>query len=398
MKSKKMNIPFSNSQINAIQRRFIPFLAFLWLFGPANGQLDPASFIPEDAPVSALEVYEKPYFGYCEDSEDYMKCVKAHFNGRMAQLAHRLGFRYNPPDTLRSQFYFEVTPEKQIENIKVESNYGLTKVIIEHFIADSLRVLKPARDSLGNPVRTYWHERFYKVYSNEVRQEIRRQATHKVASKNFRFEKISPNVYQHTSYLETEEWGRVACNGIVVVLGNEALVIDTPVNVMASKELLKVLTQTMRVKVLGVVATHFHEDCLGGLQAFHDEGIFSYSIGKTRALAEKAGYVPPKAIMTGRYTFSIDGEPVHLGYYGAGHTEDNIVAYFPKDRVLFGGCLVKSLGAGKGNLADADVKAWPETVRKVMEAYPEVEVVVPGHGKTGGKELLEFTIGLFKSK
>ena len=207
---------------------------------------------------------------------------------------------------------------------------------------------------------------------------------------------LSANTYLHVSYLETENWGRVECNGMVIVNGGEALVLDTPVDDASSLEFMRFITLELKVKILGVVATHFHEDCLGGLQAFHDQGIRSYSIGRTRALAEKAGHVPPGSVMSGRYTISVDGDPVHLSWFGAGHTEDNIVAYFPRDKVLFGGCLVKSAGASNGNLADADVQAWPGTIRKVLEAYPEVEVVVPGHGKPGGKELLEYTEGLFR--
>ncbi len=40
---------------------------------------------------------------------------------------------------------------------------------------------------------------------------------------------------------------------------------------------------------------------------------------------------------------------------------------------MFGGCLIKEEGAGKGNLAEANVEEWPNTVRKVKMKYPEVK-------------------------
>ncbi len=47
-------------------------------------------------------------------------------------------------------------------------------------------------------------------------------------------------------------------------------------------------------------------------------------------------------------------------YPGAGHTKDNVVVYFPKERILFGGCFIKDNKAtGMGNIADADLAAWP---------------------------------------
>jgi len=32
----------------------------------------------------------------------------------------------------------------------------------------------------------------------------------------------------------------------------------------------------------------------------------------------------------------------------------------------------------------------------VKEKYPKVKTVIPGHGQTGGIELLDYTINLFK--
>ena len=39
---------------------------------------------------------------------------------------------------------------------------------------------------------------------------------------------------------------------------------------------------------------HFHDDCLGGLQAFHDAGIRSYAQAQTPALAAEDGAVIPQ--------------------------------------------------------------------------------------------------------
>ena len=65
---------------------------------------------------------------------------------------------------------------------------------------------------------------------------------------------------------------------------------------------------------------------------------------------------------------------------------------------LPGGCLLKSLGAGKGNLADANIDAWPQTVSKLKVQYPDANIIVPGHGNPGGRDLLDFTITLFKEQ
>jgi metallo-beta-lactamase class B len=58
--------------------------------------------------------------------------------------------------------------------------------------------------------------------------------------------------------------------------------------------------------------------------------------------------------------------------------------------------MVKSMNASKGNLEDANVKEWSNTIRKIKSKYPAASLVVPGHGNAGGQELLDYTITLFE--
>lgn len=41
---------------------------------------------------------------------------------------------------------------------------------------------------------------------------------------------LSQNSFIHVSYLQTDSFGKVACNGLVYMNGNEAVVVDTPVD------------------------------------------------------------------------------------------------------------------------------------------------------------------------
>ena len=92
----------------------------------------------------------------------------------------------------------------------------------------------------------------------------------------------------------------------------------------------------------------------------------------------------------------VGSKEVICDFLGGGHTKDNIIAYFPSDQVMFGGCLIKSLGAGKGNLNDANVHAWSNTVGKLKARYSSAKIIIPGHGKVGDQALLDYTIEMFK--
>jgi len=206
---------------------------------------------------------------------------------------------------------------------------------------------------------------------------------------------LSEHSFIHISYLETERFGKVACNGYVFLHDREAIVFDTPVTNEGSAELIQWVQKELGAKIKAVVPGHFHEDCLGGLEAFHEAGITSYANALTLKLAEDNGATIPQNGFEDKQIFQIGGSEIVSVFLGEGHTRDNIVSYNPLEKILFGGCLIKSQGAGKGNVADGNIEEWANTVRKVKEAFPDLEYVIPGHGDFNDKSILDYTIELF---
>lgn len=207
--------------------------------------------------------------------------------------------------------------------------------------------------------------------------------------------KISEHVYEHTSFMDAKEFGKVSCNGMVVVHGGEAIVFDTPADDETSRRLIEWVTRSQKCKVTAVVPTHYHSDNLGGLDEFHRQGIPSYASRETIRMAEEFSLPVPQHGFDNSIDLKAGDEKIHVEFFGEGHTRDNVVAYIPSESILFGGCLIKESGAGKGNLAESNVKAWSETVRNIWKKYPDIKTIIPGHGKIGGIELLDYTIRLF---
>lgn len=200
----------------------------------------------------------------------------------------------------------------------------------------------------------------------------------------------------HISYFDSETFGRVPCNGMIVTDKNEAVIFDTPVDDTSSAELINWVSQELNSTINAIIPTHFHEDCVGGLREFHKNDIPSYASKETIALAKSRRFNVPANAFEDSLTLAVGGKKVCATFLGEGHTKDNIVGYFPSENVLFGGCLIKASGASKGNLEDANVEDWSGTVEKVKNKYPMAEIVVPGHGAFGGIPLLDYTIELFK--
>ncbi len=222
-------------------------------------------------------------------------------------------------------------------------------------------------------------------------------------AKNYKTEtlvitKLTNQTFVHTTFLLSETFGRVPCNGLIFINKNEAIVFDTPPNDSVSVELINYIETKLKCKTKAVVINHFHADCLGGLKAFHQHNIPSYANLKTIELAKKDSVEVPQLGFDGKLELTLGNKKIINQFYGEGHTKDNIVSYIPTENVLFGGCLIKEVGAGFGNLNDANTKEWSNTVLKIKNTLPSLKHIVPGHGKVGGIELLDYTIEKFKNK
>ena len=223
------------------------------------------------------------------------------------------------------------------------------------------------------------------------------KSTNLYETETLRIKKLTANTFVHTSYLNTESYGKVPCNGMLVIDNGEAIVFDTPGNEATSIELITWLEKKTNCQVKAVVITHFHIDCLGGINEFHKKDIPSYANKTTIDLAKSNKTTLPQNGFENYLEIKVGNKKVVNEHLGEGHTKDNIVSYFPSEKVLFGGCLIKANGAGKGNLEDANIDDWSKTVEKVKTKYRDAETIIPGHGKTGGQDLLDYTIELFKN-
>ena len=185
---------------------------------------------------------------------------------------------------------------------------------------------------------------------------------------------------------------------MLIVNENKGFIFDTPTDNKSSLELINFVTNELKSEIMAFVPTHFHKDCVGGIQEFEEHNIPIYATKQTIELLKNEGQNFSKPIkgFDNSLTLNIGNKKVYAEYFGEGHTKDNIIGYFPEDNAIFGGCLIKEVGASKGYLGDANTSEWSETVRKIKLKYQKVEIVIPGHGKLGGNELFEYTIELFE--
>ncbi len=206
---------------------------------------------------------------------------------------------------------------------------------------------------------------------------------------------LAPGVWQHVTYGEVPQWGMVAANGLVIVDGGEAILVDTGWSETQTSALLDWVETQLGARTVALVVTHAHDDRIAGIAEAHRRDIPSYSSALTAEFAAEAGWQVPTHTFTETVSLSVGELDIELRYPGGGHARDNSVVWVPSAKALYGGCLVRSTGStSRGNVADADLEAWPGSIQVLLKAYPEVNIVLPGHGKPGGRELLEHTLRL----
>ena len=148
-------------------------------------------------------------------------------------------------------------------------------------------------------------------------------------------------------------------------------------------ELKKISSQPVKY----VINTHHHGDHSGGnpkLQALGAQVVTSWQARQNMVEGKQPGL--SNITIENKASLYLGGKRVDLFYFGRGHTNGDIVALFPAQRVLASGDLF-TIGDTTPELVDypggGSAKQWPQTIEGVLSL--DFDQVVPGHGTVGTK-------------
>lgn len=194
--------------------------------------------------------------------------------------------------------------------------------------------------------------------------------------------KISPltgDFYIYTTY-NTYKESQIPANGMYLVTNNGVVMFDTPWDTTQFQTLLDSIKLKHNKTVVMCFATHWHSDKTAGLEYYRQQGIKTYTTTLTDELSKKNNKKRAEFLMakdtvfnTGQYTFE-------TYYPGEGHTADNIVIWFKKEKILYGGCLIKGADdENLGYLGDANVTAYASTLQKVQKKCRKPKFIIVAH-------------------
>lgn len=212
------------------------------------------------------------------------------------------------------------------------------------------------------------------------------------ADSDLKITRLTGDFYVYTTY-NVYKGQRISANGMYLLTNAGAVVFDTPWDTTQFQPLLDSIQARHGQRVLLSISTHFHEDRTGGLAHFRWQGIRTYTTRLTDSFSQLRGMPRAEFLMVRDTVFTVGQYSFRTIYPGPGHAPDNIVIWFGRERILYGGCLVKSVQDNSlGNLADASVREYAETIKRVQKACPAPAYVITGHNDWTDVRSLKHTL------
>jgi metallo-beta-lactamase class B len=207
---------------------------------------------------------------------------------------------------------------------------------------------------------------------------------------------LTGNYYVYITY-NTSDGVLFPSNSMYLVTDSGVVMFDTPWDSTQFQPLLDSIEKRHGQKVVLCISTHYHADRTAGVDFLKSKGIRTYCSYQTYQLCKQFHEKQPEFFFMNDTTFTVGKYSFNTFYPGEGHTRDNIVIWLPDSRIIYGGCFVKSTESkGLGNIADANIKAWPASVKRVMKRFPRARFVIPGHFGWQNRKSLKHTLKLLK--
>lgn len=219
-------------------------------------------------------------------------------------------------------------------------------------------------------------------------------------SPQLQVEQLAPGLWLHRTEQKLSSGMVFTSNGLLLQTTEGIWMLDTAWGYYPTQDLLRWIKVVLKQPVIKAIATHGHDDRVGGAAALAEFNIPLQVTAKTAAIVQQHAktddlLLPVQAVIDLKQGEKYQDGPVEWFYPGPGHTSDNIVLWLPQYKLLMGGCAVKAPKyPGLGNIADANVPEWPHSLKRIKEAYPDINIVVPGHGDVADATLLNYSLGL----
>lgn len=207
---------------------------------------------------------------------------------------------------------------------------------------------------------------------------------------------LTDDFFIYTTY-NTYEGNQIPAHGMYLLTDSGVVLFDTPWDTTQFQPLLDTIKFKHNKNVVLCIATHWHSDRTEGLEYYKRQGIKTYTTLLTDKLSAANNKKRAEFLMTKDTVFTIGQYSFEIYYPGEGHTRDNIIAWFKKEKILYGGCLIKGAEAENlGFLGDANVSEYATTLKRVKKRCPDPKFIIVSHHNWTNVNSLKHSIKLAK--
>jgi cyclase len=206
----------------------------------------------------------------------------------------------------------------------------------------------------------------------------------------------------------------VATSGGFVIGDKGVLVVDTMLNRRLADQLLALIRAQTDKSILYIINTSYHGDHSYGNQFFpksaavvqhvatqayiHDHFLqdvtfmmtyFGRNSGMDELKPQPAQILLPDGA---NVTFDLGGKRVNVLHLGFAQTDGDLFVWLPTEKVLFTGNPIIGIAPSLPWLLDGKSEPSLATMRRLRELVPADAIIVPGHGKPAGVEMIDYPI------
>jgi metallo-beta-lactamase class B len=182
-----------------------------------------------------------------------------------------------------------------------------------------------------------------------------------------------------------------------IITHNGVVLFDTPWDTTQFQPLIDSIKTKHNKNVVLCIATHWHSDRTEGLDYYKKQGIKTYTTTLTDLLSKKNGKKRAEYLIENDTLFNVQPLTFQTYYPGQGHTVDNIVIWFNKEKILYGGCLIKGADAEDlGYLGDANKTEYYATLKNVAKKCINPKHIIISHSEWNNINSLKHSIKLAK--
>jgi glyoxylase-like metal-dependent hydrolase (beta-lactamase superfamily II) len=179
--------------------------------------------------------------------------------------------------------------------------------------------------------------------------------------------------------------------------GHQSMFVVTPAGVIATDPIgylrpqavttyIDEIKKVTKAPIKYLVYSHHHFDHIAGGKPFKDAGAVVVAHHRARAHLAKLKHpdvVVPDVGTGDRHVITLGGTRLELHYVGRNHSDNSLVMYLPKEKLIFTVDFIPIETVNFRNMLDSWVGEWEESLKRVLAM--NWDRMIPGHPYAGGR-------------